>query len=324
MCASPVVKKDNVGAIVNRALDAGEGILRLTPNWVPRSFLHPGKRIKLAPTDWYALGAHRGGIDERWFASTTEAANDNRAADEGLSYAVFEGQRFLLRDAVAEAGARLIGKTMFDKYGRWPVYSKFFDNMGPIPHAHAPAERARRADRAAGQAGELLLPAAIERRREPFRLHVLRPRAGHHQGRRPPLPGELEQGRQRHPRSLEGLSPEAGHRLDGAGRRAARPGLDVHLRAAVGFRRVRHVPVAGRRPRGAVGPVGEGRSGRQAPRPGLHRRATRLGEERRSRASSSTPTSSRSSTRRLPGRATPTAGSTTAISTASSSFRPRS
>ena len=137
MCASPVVKKDNVGAIVNRALDAGEGILRLTPNWVPRSFLHPGKRIKLAPTDWYALGAYRGGIDERWFASTTEAANDNRAADEGLSYAVFEGQRFLLRDAVAEAGAKLIGKTMFDKYGRWPVYSKFFDNMGPIPlHMH--------------------------------------------------------------------------------------------------------------------------------------------------------------------------------------------
>ncbi len=23
---------------------------------------------------------------------------------------------------------------MFNKYNRWPVYSKFFDNMGPIPH----------------------------------------------------------------------------------------------------------------------------------------------------------------------------------------------
>ncbi len=143
MCASPVVKKDNVGAVVNRALDAGEGILRLTPNWVPRNFLHPGKRIKLAPTDWYALGAHRGGIDERWFASTTEAANDNREPDEGLSYAVFEGQRFLLRDAVAEAGARLIGKAMFGKYGRWPVYSKFFDNLGPIPlHRHPGSKHA--------------------------------------------------------------------------------------------------------------------------------------------------------------------------------------
>ncbi|MGA2033118.1 MAG: hypothetical protein ABSG68_12740 [Thermoguttaceae bacterium] len=144
MCASPVAKKDNVGAILSRALDAGRGLLRLTPNWVPRNFLHPGKRIKLAPTDWYALGTHRGGIDERWFASTTEAANDGRAADEGLSYCVFDGQRFLLRDAVAEAGARLVGQPIFDKYQRWPVYSKFFDNMGPIPHhMHQQARHAK-------------------------------------------------------------------------------------------------------------------------------------------------------------------------------------
>ena len=134
MSASEVVHKDNLGDILERAMDAGGGLLRLTPTWVPRSFLHPGKRIKLAPTDWYALGAHRGGIDERWFASTTEAANEGRLPDEGLSYITCEGKRFLLIDAVAEAGARLVGKEMFDKYGRWPVYSKFFDNAGPIPH----------------------------------------------------------------------------------------------------------------------------------------------------------------------------------------------
>jgi hypothetical protein len=96
--------------------------------------LHPGKRIKLHPADWYAYGAHRGGIDERWFASTTEAANEGRVWHEGLSFCEFEGERFLLRDAVAEAGARLIGPEMFGRYNRWPVYSKFFDNMGPIPH----------------------------------------------------------------------------------------------------------------------------------------------------------------------------------------------
>lgn len=128
------LKKDNAASALERALEAGKGLLRLTPTWVPRSFLHPGKRIKLAPTDWYAYGAHRGGIDERWFASTTEAANENRTPDEGLSYVTFEGERFTLRDAVAEAGPRLIGQKMFDKYQRWPVYSKFFDNMGPIPH----------------------------------------------------------------------------------------------------------------------------------------------------------------------------------------------
>jgi hypothetical protein len=129
-----VTKRDNVSVLLNRALDAGQGLLRLTPTWVPRSFLHPGRRIRLHPDDWYAYGAHRGGIDERWFSSTTEAANEGRVWHEGLSFCEFEGEEFLLRDAVAERGAKLIGDAMFKKYNRWPVYSKFFDNMGPIPH----------------------------------------------------------------------------------------------------------------------------------------------------------------------------------------------
>lgn len=119
---------------VSRALEAGEGILRLAPCWVPRSFLMPGRRLKLHPDDHYALGAERGGIDERWFASTSEAANENREPDEGLSYVVHDGTRFTLRDAVATEGPRMIGKSMWEEYGRWPVYSKFFDNLGPIPH----------------------------------------------------------------------------------------------------------------------------------------------------------------------------------------------
>ena len=123
-----------MGAALERALDAGEGLLRLTPTWVPRSFLHPGKRIKLHPDEYYAYGAHRGGIDERWFASTTDAANEGRVWHEGQSFCSFENQHFLLKDAVAEAGPRAIGTDMWDRYQRWPVYSKFFDNMGPIPH----------------------------------------------------------------------------------------------------------------------------------------------------------------------------------------------
>ena len=141
--ASNVVKGDSVGPILENAIDAGQGILRLTPTWVPRSFLHPGKRIKLHPDDWYAYGAHRGGIDERWFGSTTEAANDGRVWHEGLSFITFAGEQFLLRDAVEEMGDRLIGASLYGQYNRWPVYSKFFDNMGPIPHhMHQRAEDA--------------------------------------------------------------------------------------------------------------------------------------------------------------------------------------
>ena len=117
-----------------RALDEGEGLLRLSPTWVPRSFLIPGRRLKLHPDDYYAMGAERGGIDERWFGSTTEAANENREADEGLSYVLSGDDRFTLKDAITVEGDRIIGSRLWDQYGRWPVYSKFFDNMGPIPH----------------------------------------------------------------------------------------------------------------------------------------------------------------------------------------------
>ncbi|MDO5579584.1 MAG: hypothetical protein Q4G69_00465 [Planctomycetia bacterium] len=131
---SKIASKDNVASLLAQAMEAGDGVLRLTPNWVPRSFLHPGKRIKLAPTDWYALGVNRGGIDERWFASTTEAANEGRTEDEGLSYVKFGGERFLLRDAVEEGKGSVVGEKMWAEYKRWPVFSKFFDNAGPIPH----------------------------------------------------------------------------------------------------------------------------------------------------------------------------------------------
>lgn len=141
-------KVNNTENFMKTALEAGEGIFRLTPTWVPRSFLMPGKRIKLHPSDYYAMGAHRGGIDERWFGSTTEAANDNREDDEGLSYCLFEGQQFTLRDAVGTLGSKIIGERLWNKYKKWPVYSKFFDNMGPIPHhMHQNAEQAARLGR---------------------------------------------------------------------------------------------------------------------------------------------------------------------------------
>ena len=79
----------NTRAIAQRALDQGQGIVRLAPNWVPRYFCIPGRRIKLHPDDYYALGMDRGGIDERWFASTTSADNGPLTApNEGMSFIV--------------------------------------------------------------------------------------------------------------------------------------------------------------------------------------------------------------------------------------------
>ena len=127
---------DKVNKAAAEALEANDGLLRLAPTWVPRSFLQPGRRLKLHPDDYYALGKNRGGIDERWFGSTTHADNEGAPDDEGLSYVVYNGARFTLRDAIESHGETIIGKAIWNKYKRWPVYSKFFDNMGPIPHHH--------------------------------------------------------------------------------------------------------------------------------------------------------------------------------------------
>ena len=119
-------------------LENNGGVLRLLPCWVPRSFCRPGRRIKLHPDDYYALGAARGGIDERWFASTTHAENGpDTPDDEGLSYIALNPdgtERLLLRDAVELLRGELIGDELYDKYGSWPMFSKFFDNAGPLPH----------------------------------------------------------------------------------------------------------------------------------------------------------------------------------------------
>lgn len=118
-------------------LNEGKGVYRLKPTWVARSFCRPGKRIKLHPDDYYVLGLEKGGIDERWFASTTWAENGpGTPEDEGLSYIVSAdgSKQMLLRDAVDELKGEIIGNTLWNKYHKWPMFSKFFDNLGPLPH----------------------------------------------------------------------------------------------------------------------------------------------------------------------------------------------
>jgi hypothetical protein len=138
----------NSSNIAKLAYEQGQGILRLAPNWVPRSFCIPGRRIKLHPDDYYALGGERGGIDERWFSSTTPADNGPLTGkNEGLSEVVLEDQgktsRVLLRDAVTELKGDLVGEKIWDEYGGWPMYSKFFDNKGALPfHIHQRDEHA--------------------------------------------------------------------------------------------------------------------------------------------------------------------------------------
>ncbi len=121
--------------LAKQALETGAGVVRLMPTWVPRSFCVPGRRLRLHPDDLYAMGGNRGGIDERWFSSTTKADNGPLTRDdEGLSYIQVKDKKVTLRDAMGLMGEQFLGKQAVDKYGGWMMYSKFFDNMYPLPH----------------------------------------------------------------------------------------------------------------------------------------------------------------------------------------------
>ena len=137
---------------IQETFEAGGGILRLLPTWVPRYLGQPGNRLRLHPDDSYALGMRRGPIKERWLSSTVPANNGELAPeDEGMSYVVPtispEG-KFLLRHAVEELGASIVGPDLQKNYGGFPIYSKFFDYETPIfHHLHLDNEAAGRVGR---------------------------------------------------------------------------------------------------------------------------------------------------------------------------------
>ncbi|MFW6181876.1 MAG: hypothetical protein ACOC8N_09010, partial [Spirochaetota bacterium] len=94
--------------LVEKALEKGDGMLRLRPCWVARDFLPPGRRLGLKEEE-YDVG-ERGYICERWLASVTKADNRISPPDEGLSYLDIEGENLLLRDAVQAAGPLIMGE----------------------------------------------------------------------------------------------------------------------------------------------------------------------------------------------------------------------
>ena len=134
---------------LKKVFEAGKGILQLTPTWVPRGFNEPGHRLRLHPDDYYALGMSRGGICERWLGSITKALNGPETGEtEGMSYVLADKktkEKILLSEFVDELGSSLIGETLMEKYGTWPVFAKLYDYDKPLfHHLHLTEERANK------------------------------------------------------------------------------------------------------------------------------------------------------------------------------------
>ena len=123
--------------IIRKTFADGNGILRLTPTWVPRPFNRPGRRIRLHPDDLFAMGMDRGAIVERWFSSITHVETAGAGPYEGMSFVNVDDDKdhvVLFKDFVDELGAELIGEELMARFGTWPMYSKFYDYDMPLFH----------------------------------------------------------------------------------------------------------------------------------------------------------------------------------------------
>jgi hypothetical protein len=118
-------------------LEKGDGVLLMAPTWVPRPFNRPGKRLRLHPDDIYGFGMKAGAIVERWFSSITKVETPGGGEFGGMSFVNVDdnaGHTVLFLDVIEALQEDLIGKELMDKYGTWPMYSKFYDYNEPLFH----------------------------------------------------------------------------------------------------------------------------------------------------------------------------------------------
>jgi len=129
-------------SILEKEINANEGILRLKPAWVARDFLPPGKRLGL-PEDQYNLG-ERGGICERWIGSTTKADNKISVPNEGLSLLNIEGEVITLKEAVEIEPALIMGEEYSISHNGLGRLPKIFDYQERLPyHIHQMQKHAK-------------------------------------------------------------------------------------------------------------------------------------------------------------------------------------
>jgi hypothetical protein len=134
---------DNIRERVEQYVGKQNGLLRLKPAWVARDFIPPGRRFGL-PEKMYELG-DRGGICERWLASTTRADNRISVPDEGLStIEIDETCTVTLKEVVELFPELIMGKQYAATHTGLGRLAKIFDYADRIPyHIHQMQHHAR-------------------------------------------------------------------------------------------------------------------------------------------------------------------------------------
>lgn len=134
---------DSIKNIIEDEIKKNDGILRLKPAWVSRTFSSPGKRLGLKDFE-YDVG-ERGGICERWLASTTQADNPIFVKNEGISVLNIEHEvEVTLKDAEELYPHILMGKDYYEKNKGLNRLAKILDYSDRIPfHFHQMQEHAK-------------------------------------------------------------------------------------------------------------------------------------------------------------------------------------
>lgn len=133
-------------SLLQNQIEKNRGVIRMMPLWIPRTFLPPGRRLKLHPDDLYPYGTDKGGICERWFCSTgVPGANGVDESTMSSFYLGTSDQSISFSEAIELIGNDLLGKETMDSIGTFQMFSKLYDYGTSLPlHIHPQEEYAKR------------------------------------------------------------------------------------------------------------------------------------------------------------------------------------
>ncbi len=135
-------------SILSECLEQNGGVLQLLHRYAGRTFCTPGKRLRLDEKSYYPNYMNGTGLDEIWMGCTVPIVTgviDTRTGKapfrEGESHVLTPGgqvislQDLILANPELVVGAKItdLSKSLYDE-PTWPIVSKKFDNLNPIPH----------------------------------------------------------------------------------------------------------------------------------------------------------------------------------------------
>lgn len=137
--------------VLDDCLNQHDGVLQLLHRYAGRTFCTPGKRLRLHEDSYYPDYMNGTGLDELWMCCTVpivtgviDTRTNKAPFREGEAHALTpDGKVISLQDLIVANPAAVMGEkiTAFAEshlgQTTWPIVSKKFDNLNPIPnHLH--------------------------------------------------------------------------------------------------------------------------------------------------------------------------------------------